>query len=170
VVQGAGSVGARLIAELRDAGARVLACDVDPAKVAATGAEPVAPEAALATPCDVFAPCATGSVFNAETIPALACRVVAGAANNQLATSADGDRLQARGIVYAPDYVANAGGVIWLAGFETLGWDDAHMRSRLAAIEDTLADVFSAAESEGITTAAAADRLARARIEAGRSS
>ena len=71
--------------------------------------------------------------------------------------------------MYAPDYVANAGGVIWLAGYETLGWDDAHMRTRLAAIEDTLADVFADAESEGITTAAAADRLARARIEAARS-
>ena len=168
VVQGAGSVGARLIAELREAGARVMACDVDPAKVTATGAEPVALEAALETPCDVLAPCATGAVLNAETIPALACRVVAGAANNQLATAADGDRLQARGIVYAPDYVANAGGVIWLAGYETLGWDDAHMRTRLAAIEDTLIDVFTDAESEGITTAAAADRLARARIEAAR--
>jgi leucine dehydrogenase len=170
VVQGAGSVGARLIAELRAAGAHVMACDVDPAKVVATGAEPVALEAALETPCDVLAPCATGAVLNAETIPTLACRVVAGAANNQLATAADGDRLQARGIVYAPDYVANAGGVIWLAGYETLGWDDTHMRTRLAAIEDTLADVFADAESQGITTAAAADRLARARIEAGRAS
>jgi glutamate dehydrogenase/leucine dehydrogenase len=170
VVQGAGSVGARLIAELREAGARVLACDVDPAKVAATGAEPVAAEAALATPCDVLAPCATGGVLNAETVPTLACRVVAGAANNQLATPADGDRLQARGIVYAPDYVANAGGVIWLAGYETLGWDDAHMRTRLASIEDTLAGIFAVAESEGITTAAAADRLALARIEAARAS
>jgi glutamate dehydrogenase/leucine dehydrogenase len=129
----------------------------------------VAAEAALATPCDVFAPCATGSVFNAETIPTLACRVVAGAANNQLATAADGDRLQARGIVYAPDYVANAGGVIWLAGYETLGWDDAHMRSRLAGIEQTLDDVFVDAAASGITTAEAADRLARARIEAARS-
>ena len=79
-----------------------------------------------------------------------------------------GDRLQARGILYAPDYVANAGGVIWLAGYETLGWDDAHMRARLAAIEDTLGDIFTAAETDGITTAEAADRLARARIEAGR--
>ena len=127
-------------------------------------------EAALATPCDVLAPCAIGGVLNAETIPTLACRVVAGAANNQLATPADGDLLQARGILYAPDYVANAGGVIWLAGYETLGWDDAHMRTRLAAVEDTLADVFRAAEAEGIPTAAAADRLALARIEAARAS
>ncbi len=170
LVQGVGSVGARLIAELREAGARVLACDVDPARVVSAGAEPVAVDEALATPCDVLAPCATGGVFSAETIPTLACRVVAGAANNQLATAADGDRLQARRILYAPDYVANAGGVIWLAGYETLGWDDAHMRARLAEIEDTLGDIFTAAETEGITTAEAADRLARARIEAGRAS
>ena len=116
----------------------------------------------------MLAPCATGGVLSAETIPTLDCRVVAGAANNQLATLADGDLLRARGIVYAPDYVANAGGVIWLAGYETLGWDDAHMRERLAAIEQTLDDVFADAETHGITTAEAAERLARARIEAGR--
>ena len=168
VVQGAGSVGARLVEEVRDAGARVLVADVDPTRVAATGAEPVPTDEALTTPCDVLAPCATGGVLSAETIPKLACRVVAGAANNQLATLADGDLLQARDILYAPDYVANAGGVIWLAGYETLGWDDAHMRARLAAIEQTLADVFAAAETDGITTAEAAERLARARIEAGR--
>jgi glutamate dehydrogenase/leucine dehydrogenase len=146
----------------------VLAADVDPTRVAATGATPVPIDEALTTPCDVLAPCATGGVLSAETIPTLTCRVVAGAANNQLATIADGARLQACGILYAPDYVANAGGVIWLAGYETLGWDDAHMRTRLAAIEQTLTDVFASAETEGITTAEAADRLARARIEAGR--
>ena len=168
LVQGAGSVGARLISELRDAGARVLAADVDPARVAVTGAEAVPAGEALTTPCDVLAPCATGGVCSETTIPKLACRVVAGAANNQLATFADGDRLQQHGILYAPDYVANAGGVIWLAGYETLGWDEAHMRARLAAIEQTLADVFVAAEAQGITTAEAADRLARTRIEDGR--
>ena len=170
LVQGAGSVGARLIAELQEAGARVMAADVDPERVAATGAVPVEVDAALTTPCDVLAPCATGGVFSAETIPALTCRVVAGAANNQLARREDAAGLQAHGIVYAPDYVANAGGVIWLAGYETLGWDDAHMRARLAAIEQTLDDVFADAETHGITTAEAADRLARARIEAGRAS
>jgi len=169
LVQGAGSVGSRLVTELRDAGARVLAADVDPARVAATGAEPVPADHALTTLCDVLAPCATGGVLSAETIPPLTCRVVAGAANNQLAALEDAGRLRARGIVYAPDYVANAGGVIWLAGYEKLGWDDAHMRARLAGIETTLADVFAAAETDGITTAEAADRLARARIEEGRS-
>src|SRR6185436_13406794 len=126
-----GSVGHRLITELLGVGARVMAADVDPARVAPTGAEPVEADAALSTPCDVFAPCATGAVLSEATIPTLACRVIAGAANNQLATPEDAARLAARNILYAPDYVANAGGVIWLAGFETLGWDDAHMRARL---------------------------------------
>ena len=166
LVQGAGSVGARLIAELREAGARVLAADVAPERVEATGAEPVTADAALTTACDVFSPCATGAVLSAETIPSLACRVVAGAANNQLAAPEDAERLLARGIVYAPDFVANAGGVIWLAGYETLGWDDAHMRSRLAGIEQTLDDIFAEAEGSEITTAEAAQRLARARIAA----
>jgi leucine dehydrogenase len=168
LVQGAGSVGHRLIRELQDAGAWVLAADVDAARVAATGAEPVDAEAALAAKCDVLAPCATGAVLNAETVPNLACAAVCGAANNQLATPEDAERLRERGIVYAPDYVANAGGVIWLAGYETLGWDDAHMRARLAGIEQTLDDVFADAAASGITTAEAADRLAKARIEAAR--
>jgi len=167
LVQGAGSVGHRLIRELRDAGAWVLVADVDPARVAATGAEPVDVGDVATTACDVLAPCATGAILNAETIANLACAAVCGAANNQLATAEDAERLRARGILYAPDFVANAGGVIWLAGYETLGWDDAHMRARLAGIEQTLDDVFADAAANGITTAEAADRLARARIEAG---
>jgi len=145
-----------------------MAADVDGDRVAPTGAEPVEADAALTTPCDVFAPCATGSVFSETTIPTLACRVIAGAANNQLATPEDAARLVARTILYAPDYVANAGGVIWLAGYETLGWDEAHMRARLAGIERTLEEIFETAAAEGVTTAAAADGLAVARIEAGR--
>jgi leucine dehydrogenase len=168
LVQGAGSVGHRLIEELLEAGAHVLAADVDPARVAPTGAEPVDADAVLTTPCDVLAPCATGAVFSEATIPTLVCRAIAGAANNQLATPEDAVRLAARNILYAPDYVANAGGVIWLAGYETLGWDDAHMRERLAGIEQTLDKIFATAAVEGIPTAAAADRLALARMAAGR--
>jgi leucine dehydrogenase len=168
LVQGAGSVGHRLITKLLDTGARVMAADVDPARVAPTGAEPVDADAASATPCDVFAPCATGAVFSEATIPTLACRVIAGAANNQLATPEDAARLAARDILYAPDYVANAGGVIWLAGYETLGWDDARTGARLAGIEQTLDEIFAAAAGDRITPAAAADRLALARIAAGR--
>jgi leucine dehydrogenase len=128
------------------------------------GADPVPAHHVFDTECDVFSPCATGGVLSAETIPLLRCRVVAGAANNQLATPWDGDRLHDRGILYAPDYVINAGGVIHLAGYERLGWDEARMASRLAGIGQTLADLFERAEREGITTAAAADRLATERL------
>jgi glutamate dehydrogenase/leucine dehydrogenase len=165
VVQGVGSVGARLIAELVEVGAKVMAADFDPARVAATAAEPVDADAVLSTPCDVLAPCATGGVLNEETIPTLQCHAIVGAANNQLATPEDAARLAARDIHYAPEYVANAGGVIWLAGYETLGWDDAQMRARLAGIEQTLEEIFTAA-SHGVTTAQAADRMALDRIAA----
>jgi leucine dehydrogenase len=172
LVQGVGSVGSRLAPMLAEAGARVIVADLDEARAAEIAASvagtAVATGDALSTPCDVLAPCATGGVLNAETIPGLACRIVAGAANNQLATPEDGERLAASGILYAPDYVANAGGVLHLAGYETLGWDEAKMAERLAGIGETLTGVFETAEREGISTASAADRLALARIEAAR--
>ncbi len=114
----------------------------------------------------MFAPCATGGVLSAETIPLLRCRIVAGAANNQLATPWDADRLHARGILYAPDYVINAGGVIHLVGSERLGWSQDRMNSRLEAIGDTLTEIYVRAAGEGTTPAATADRLARERIAA----
>ncbi|MGZ5345427.1 MAG: Glu/Leu/Phe/Val family dehydrogenase [Actinomycetota bacterium] len=170
LVQGVGSVGSRLARLVAEAGAIVAVSDVDDTRAATVAAElgaSIAPAALVPnTPCDVFAPCATGGVLNAVTIPRLRCRIVAGAANNQLATPEDADRLTARGILYAPDYVANAGGVLHLAGLEALGWDETQMAARLAGIEVTLAEVFAAAERDGITTAAAADRLALARIAA----
>ncbi|MEA2579864.1 MAG: leucine dehydrogenase [Actinomycetota bacterium] len=173
LVQGVGSVGGRLAHHLHGAGAKVLLADTDPGRANTVAAEvdgdtiPVG--AALTTACDIFAPCATGGVLNRNTIPRLACRVVAGAANNQLAEPNDGDRLAQAGILYAPDYVVNAGGVIHLAGYETLDWDEATMASALEGIARTLTEVFARAGAEGISTAAAADRLAIARIAAGRS-
>src|SRR4029077_11590655 len=105
-------------------------------------------------------PCATGAVLNADTIPRLRCRVVAGAANNQLAAAVDADRLSAAGIVYAPDYVVNAGGVLHLAGYERSGWTPEQMATRLAGIGDTLTHVFAAADLAGVTPQAAADQMA----------
>ena len=170
LVQGVGSVGARLARLLHGAGATLILSDVETARAEALegelGATLVSPDDVVDTRCDVLAPCATGGLLSSETIPRLACRVVAGSANNQLATAADGDRLADAGILYAPDYVINAGGVIHLAGYETLGWDDAQMAARLAGIGGTLETVFATAETEGISTAAAADRMARGRIEA----
>jgi leucine dehydrogenase len=172
LVQGAGAVGGPLVGMLADAGAEVLVAEPDPSRVAAaeaSGATAVDPALAIASPCDVFAPCAAGGILSAATIPHLRCRVVAGAANNQLAEPADADRLADAGILYAPDYVVNAGGVIHLAGYEALGWDQATVAAHLAGIERTLTEVFEAADHEGTTPAAAADRIAARRVAAARS-
>ena len=107
-------------------------------------------------------------MLNADTIPRLRCRVVSGAANNQLAAPVDADRLSAAGILYAPDYVVNAGGVLHLAGYERLGWTPEQMSTRLAGIGDTLTQVFAAADLDGVTPEAAADRIAGERIAAAR--
>ncbi len=170
VVEGAGAVGGPLCDLLDGAGAKLVVSDVvaDRAKAVAerVGADIVEPEDAFDTACDLFSPCATGAVLNADTIPRLRCRVVAGAANNQLAATVDADRLAAAGILYAPDYVVNAGGVLHLAGYERLGWTPDEMATRLAGIGDTLRDVFEVADRDGVTPEAAADRIALGRIAA----
>jgi leucine dehydrogenase len=172
LVQGLGSVGSRLAGHLHDAGATLLLADLDAERASTLadrlGAKVVRADDVIGTECDVFAPCATGKVFTSGTIPELRCRAVAGAANNQLASPEDGDRLRDAGILFAPDFVVNAGGVIHLAGRETLGWDDATMSRRLEAIGDSLREIFDRAEREGLSPAAAADRMARERIMAAR--
>src|SRR5689334_603141 len=105
LVQGAGSVGQGLVRDLLAEGAEVLVADVDEERANATGGQVVAPEDALTTECDVYAPCAAGGTLSAESIPRLRARIVAGAANNQLATPEDAHRLHEAGILYAPDYV-----------------------------------------------------------------
>ena len=166
LVQGAGAVGALLARELTDAGARVLVSDVDESRASATGCETVPPERALETEVDVYSPCAVGGTLDAESIPRLACRAVVGCANNQLANPEDATRLQERGILYAPDYLVSAGGIIQLLGLEDEGWSEAQLEERLAGIGDTLRMLFAEADSEGITPDAAADRLVRRRLAA----
>jgi leucine dehydrogenase len=172
LVQGLGSVGSRLAAHLHEAGAALLLADLEAGRASALadelGAKVVDPDDVIGTECDVFSPCATGKVLSEDTIPHLRCRAIAGAANNQLATPEDGDRLREAGILFAPDFVVNAGGVIHLAGSETLGWDDATMARRLEAIGETVLDVFDTAEREGVSPSTAADRMARARVSAAR--
>jgi glutamate dehydrogenase/leucine dehydrogenase len=169
VVAGVGKVGADVARHVAGAGARVTVADVrgDRARAVAAevGAEVVDPADALATACDVLSPCALGGVLSASTIPALRCAAVCGAANNQLATADDAARLDGAGILYAPDYVVNAGGVINIAE-ETApgGYDRARAWARVETIADTLRRVFELAGSAGITTAAAADRLAEQRL------
>lgn len=170
LVQGVGSVGARLVELLSGAGADVLVTDVAAERAAAVaeqvGARLVSPEEALETECDVYSPCATGGTLSAETIPRLRCRVVAGSANNQLATPADADLLHERGILYGPDFVINAGGVFYNGGMEALGWDAERVERALEEIGATLAEIYARSEAEGISTGRAAEALAESRLAA----
>jgi leucine dehydrogenase len=117
--------------------------------------------------CDIFSPCALGAVLNERTIPELRCAAVCGCANNQLATDADGDRLASRGVLYAPDYVVNAGGVMNIAQEKAPGgYDQDRAWARIATIHDTVTRVFALADDHGVTPADAADGLAEQRIAA----
>ena len=170
-IQGVGAVGGPLARMLAAEGVRLALADVDDvrAKELATelGAEHVAADAILATECDVLSPCATGGVLTADSIASLRCRVVAGAANNQLGEPADADRLAERGIVYAPDFVVNAGGIVHLASLELLGEDRDRLDERLRAIGDTTREVLDLAAERGISTDAAAERIVQQRLAAG---
>ena len=172
LIQGVGGVGETLAHLLAEEGATVMVSD--PAEdrvrvlVKRLGIEAVAPDKAIETECDVFSPCAIGDVLNAESIPKLRCRVVAGSANNQLGSADDAERLRVAGILYAPDYVINVGGGLHLYGLEQLGWDRGTLERHLAGIGETLAEIFAISDRDGITTVAAAEqigseRLARAR-------
>ncbi len=170
VVQGAGSVGAALIARLRAAGAEVAFSDVDEAAVRRQRDEGLAyldPATVLEAPCDVLSPCALGGVLDSATIPRLRCRAVAGAANNQLGEPEDAERLRARGILYAPDFVINAGGAVGITGQESLGWAEERAREEVLRIGPTLERVYALAEAQGLTTDAAARRIAEERLRAG---
>jgi leucine dehydrogenase len=166
LVQGVGNVGATLASLLRDAGAHVIAADIDQARAATVGDDVVSAEAVYDTECDVYAPCALGATLDAETIGRLRCRIVAGSANNQLAGPADAERLRERGILYAPDYVINAGGAIALFGLEHEGWTQPELDAALARIGETLRTIYASADEAGITTAQAADGVAAARLNA----
>jgi glutamate dehydrogenase/leucine dehydrogenase len=167
LVQGAGHVGARLARMLVSDGAHVAITDIDREKAAAVGVQVLDPGAALTTQCDVLAPCALGGGITVATVPHLRCAVVCGAANNQLLDDAAGDALAARGIVYAPDYVVNAGGIIniaqeWAPG----GYSSERAYAEAARIEDTTRRVLALAREEGISPARAADELGRRRLAA----
>jgi len=112
---------------------------------------------------DVFAPCALGGIINDQTIPELKVRIVAGAANNQLFEERHGAMLRERDILYAPDYVANAGGIL-NGCIELLGWNPEHASRKVDEIYDTVLQIFKSAQAEGLTTNAAADRLAEERL------
>lgn len=167
-IQGCGHVGYYLAGELARAGAKLLVADVDLEKVQRVvtefGAARVAPESILSAPADVFAPCALGGILNDQTIPQLRAEMVVGGANNQLLESRHGDELQQRGILYAPDYASNAGGVIHGSCVEMLGWDEPRTLAKIDAIYDTLLKIFNVAKQENISTHRAADQLAEEKI------
>ncbi|MFP5322519.1 MAG: Glu/Leu/Phe/Val dehydrogenase dimerization domain-containing protein [Acidimicrobiia bacterium] len=174
VVSGVGKVGRALVEHLLDDGASVTIADIsDVAVRAVLDAHPdagdrlraVDPADAHAVECDVLAPCALGAVLDERTIPQLRCEVVAGSANNQLAEPDDDHRLAERDVLYVPDYVANAGGVINIAE-EPAGYDHDRAYARIAGIHDTVLAVLDRARREGVPPGVAADRHAEARIAA----
>jgi leucine dehydrogenase len=171
VVSGTGKVGSALVRHLVEHDAKVTVADVRAEAVAALEAElgvaVVDPAVAHEVACDIFSPCALGAVLSEHSIPELRCAVVCGAANNQLATAEDDDRIAARDILYVPDFVANAGGVINISE-EVGGYDLERAFAHVARIEDTTGHVLDRATRDGITTAQAAHRVAEARIEAAR--
>jgi leucine dehydrogenase len=167
-VIGTGHVGSRLARRCVQGGAKLILADVDQGKqrlAEQLGARWTTPERALRADVDVLAPCALGGILTEETVPLLRCRVIAGAANNQLSDEHVADLLTARGILWAPDFVANAGGVINIA-VEFSRYDAAAARRHVRGIADTLRQIFDDAESIGATPLTAAMKLARRRLAA----
>lgn len=174
-VQGIGHVGGYLADKLHAAGAKLIITDIDQPlleQVAArTNARIVAPDEIYDVQADIYAPCALGATLNPQTLDRLTCKAVVGAANNQLATNDIGDELFRRGVLYAPDYVVNGGGIInvasELAARQTGGaYDPAWVERKLSRLMETLREVLERSQNEGRPTYAIADAIAEARIEA----
>ncbi len=168
-VQGAGSVGYYLIKHLvEDEGAEVIVTDIDQDRIELVkkefGVKAVAPEEIYSADVDIFAPCALGAVINDETLPQLKCKIVAGGANNILAEERHGEEIEKKGILYAPDYVINAGGLINVAD-ELKGYNKERALQSVAGIYDSVKMVLDIADRDNIPTYKAADRLAEERIE-----
>jgi leucine dehydrogenase len=168
-VQGLGHVGHSLCELLHTEGAKLVATDIDAARVKRVtdefGARAVAPDDIYDSRAEVFAPCALGGIVNDTTLPRLTFEIVAGGANNQLAEERHGDELERRGITYAPDYVINGGGLINVNA-ELNGWSMERARNKAGEIYETILRVFEIAHDERIPSYRAADRLAEQRIAA----
>ncbi len=166
-IQGCGNVGYNLAKLLHQSGAKLIVADVNQNNLSRVvdelSAETVQPDEIFSVTADVFAPCALGGVINDQTIPKLKVQIVAGAANNQLLEERHGTMLQQRNIFYAPDYVANAGGVL-NGCIEVLGWEAEHSLRKIDQIYNTMLRIFESAQAQGITTNKAADRLAEDRL------
>ena len=167
-VQGLGNVGYYLCRHLASEKAKLIVTDIDPERVRKVvdefGATAVAPDEIYGVQADIYAPCALGATINDTTIPQLRVEIVAGAANNVLAEPRHGDVLHQKNILYAPDYVINAGGLINVYG-ELKGWNSEQSMRKAGEIYTTLLSLFELSEEEGIPTYRAADRIAARRIE-----
>jgi leucine dehydrogenase len=171
-VQGLGHVAMSLADLLHRAGARLVVTDLAAERVreavARFSAAAVHPDAVYDVPCDVLSPCALGAVLNDGTLPRLRARVVAGAANNQLLREEHGDRLREMGVLYAPDYVINAGGILNVSTeLEPGGYDEARARRKVENIHAALKEVFRRAREDGLATNRAANRIAEERLARG---
>jgi len=167
-VQGTGHVGYYLCKYLAEEGASLVVTDIDDARmqrvVKEFGAETVGPDQIYAVDAQIFAPCALGAIVNDDTLPQFKFEIIAGAANNVLAQERHGDVLHKREILYAPDYVINAGGLINVYG-ELNDWSMEQARRKAGEIYETLGQIFAYAKENGIPTYEAADRVAERRIE-----
>jgi leucine dehydrogenase len=167
-VQGTGHVGYYLCQFLAEEDAKLIVTDIDEQRVDRVveefGAVAVSPDQIYSAEAQIFAPCALGAVVNDDSIPQFRFEIIAGAANNQLAQERHGDLLHKRGILYAPDYVINAGGLINVYG-ELNDWSMDQAKRKAGEIYDTLSQVFALAKENGIPTYEAADRVAERRIE-----
>ena len=166
-IQGCGNVGYHLAANLHRAGAQLIVSDVDQTKVDRVvkefSASVVSTNDIYASDADIFAPCALGGIINDETIPQFKVEIIVGGANNQLLEERHGEEIEKRGILYAPDYAANAGGII-NGCRELLGWEESQSTAKVDEIYDTVLAIFRTAKAEGIATYKAADRLAEDRL------
>jgi leucine dehydrogenase len=166
-IQGLGNVGYALAEQLHAAGAELLVSDLDEGRVQLAmeqlGARPIASDALLATPCDILVPCGLGGVLNGHSALQLRCAAVAGAANNQLASSDVADTLQARGILYAPDYVINAGGLIYVA-LRHRGESLTNITAHLTRISLRLTEIYAHAQADKRPPSRVADDLAERRL------
>jgi leucine dehydrogenase len=168
-VQGLGAVGHNVVEQLHELGVRLIVTDIDPAKVESMtkrfNASAVKVEAIFDVDCDIFCPCALGKVINDDTLSRLKCKIICGSANNQLAEERHGDRIEEVGLVYAPDYIANAGGTIY--DTDRLGVGGvSHERgkTKVARVYDNMQRVFEIADRDRLPTYQAADRMAEERI------
>ncbi|MEB2629887.1 branched-chain amino acid dehydrogenase [Peribacillus frigoritolerans] len=166
-VQGVGNVSYNLCRHLHEEGAKLIVTDINKESVARAvesfGATAVNPDEIYGVECDIYAPCALGAVINDQTINQIRAKVIAGAANNQLKETVHGDQIHEKGIIYAPDYVINAGGVINVAD-ELLGYNRERALKKVETVYDTIERVIEIAKRDQIPTYKAADRMAEERI------